>query len=55
MSNPNINAVLKMTKDYLDGKIGRIDYELDFPYEVEKDTKRCAVKIRSMRICCTTT
>ncbi len=36
MSNPNINAVLKITKDYLDGKIDRINYELDFPYEVEK-------------------
>lgn len=36
MSTPNINAVLKMTKDYLDGRMGRIDYELDFPYEVEK-------------------
>ncbi len=36
MSNPNINAVLKITKDYLDGKIDRINYELDFPYEVGK-------------------
>ena len=36
MSNPNINAVLKIAKDYLDGKTDRIDYELDFPYEVEK-------------------
>ena len=36
MRRTNINAVLKMTKDYLDGKIDRIDYELDFPYEVEQ-------------------
>ena len=36
MSTPNINALLKMTREYLDGKMDRIDYELDFPYEVEK-------------------
>ena len=34
MRRTNINAVLRMTKDYLDGKMDRIDYELDFPYEV---------------------
>ena len=36
MRRTNINALLKMTKEYLDGEISRIDYELDFPYEVEK-------------------
>ena len=36
MRRTNINAVLKMTKAYLDGKMDRIDYELDFPYEVEQ-------------------
>ena len=36
MRRTNIDAILKMTKEYLDGEISRIDYELDFPYEVEK-------------------
>ena len=36
MRRTNINAVLKMTKAYLDGKIDRITYQLDFPYEVEQ-------------------
>ena len=36
MRRTNINAVLKMTKAYLDGKMDRIDYQMDFPYEVEK-------------------
>ena len=36
MRRTNINAVLRMTKAYLDGKTDRIDYELDFPYEVEQ-------------------
>lgn len=42
MRRTNINAVLRMTKDYLDGKMGRIDYELDFPYEVtQRYQKMC--------------
>ena len=36
MRRTDINAVLRMTKEYLDGKMDRIDYELDFPYEVEQ-------------------
>ena len=36
MRRTNINAVLRMTKAYLHGKTDRIDYELDFPYEVEQ-------------------
>ena len=36
MRRTNIDAILKMTKEYLDGVISRIDYELDFPYWVEK-------------------
>ena len=36
MRQTNINAILKMTKKYLDGGMSRIDYELDLPYEVEK-------------------
>lgn len=31
----NINHLLKMTKDFLDGKIDTIPYVLDFPYELE--------------------
>ena len=40
MRRTNINAVLKMTKDYPDGKMSRIDYALDVPYEVEKRYKK---------------
>ena len=36
MRRTNINAILKMTKKYLDGEMSRIDYELDLPYEVDK-------------------
>ena len=36
MRRTNINAILKMTKKYLDGEMSRIDYELALPYEVEK-------------------
>jgi hypothetical protein len=32
----NINAMLKMVRMYLDGKIDRIELSLDFPYELEK-------------------
>ena len=42
MRRTNINAVLRMTKDYLDGKMDRIDYQLDFPYEVtQRYQKMC--------------
>ncbi|WZL71990.1 hypothetical protein QBE52_12865 [Clostridiaceae bacterium 35-E11] len=36
MKMTNINFVMNMAKDYLDGKINCITYGLDFPYEVEK-------------------
>ena len=36
MRKTNINALIKMTKDYLDGKIDRLDYVMDFPYEFDK-------------------
>lgn len=36
----NINFVMDMTKSYLDGKIDRINYYLDFPYEVEMRYRR---------------
>ena len=35
MKLENINFILNMTKDYLDGKIDFITFGLDFPYEVE--------------------
>ena len=36
MKQPNIDFMMKMTKDYLSGKIDIIDYSLDFPYELER-------------------
>jgi len=36
MRRTNINAVLKIIRMYLDGKISRIDLTLDFPDELEK-------------------
>ncbi len=31
----NIEFLISMTKDFLDGKIDALEYSLDFPYEVE--------------------
>lgn len=43
MRRTNINAVMKMVRMYLDGKIDRIELSLDFPYELEKRfEKMCA-------------
>ena len=43
MRRTNINAVLKMVSQYLDGQISRLDIELDFLYEVEKRySKMCS-------------
>ena len=36
MRRTNINAVLKMVRQYLDGEMSMIDFVLDFPYEMEK-------------------
>ena len=36
MRRTNINAVLKMAKAYLDGKVSYISFTLDFPYEMAK-------------------
>lgn len=33
---PNIDYIMEMTKDYIDGKIDIIDYSLDFPYEMKQ-------------------
>ncbi len=32
----NINALLKMVRQYLNGEIRYIDFVMDFPYEMEK-------------------
>jgi hypothetical protein len=36
MSQPNINFMMNMTKDFLSGKIDIVTYTLDFPYELEQ-------------------
>ena len=40
MSQPNIDFMMTMTKDFLSGKIDEIAYTLDFPYELEKRYKK---------------
>ena len=36
MRRTNINAVLRMVREYLNGDMNEIDFYLDFPYEIEK-------------------
>ena len=36
MPQTNINAILKMVKAYLEGKVTMTNFVLDFPYEMEK-------------------
>lgn len=40
MKQPNIDYMMNMTKEYLDGEIDIIDYSLDFPYELEQRYKK---------------
>ena len=40
MSQPNIDFIMNMTKEYLSGKIDGTSYSLDFPYELEKRYKK---------------
>lgn len=40
MSQPNIDFMMEMTKEYLDGKMDITAYCLDFPYELEKRGKK---------------
>jgi len=40
MSQPNIDYMMNMTKEFLNGKIDRIAYTLDFPYELEQRYKK---------------
>jgi hypothetical protein len=44
MSQPNIDYMMNMTKEFLNGKIDGIAYTLDFPYELEQRYKKCIVK-----------
>lgn len=40
MSQPNIDYMMNMTKDFLNGKIDDTAYTLDFPYELDKRYKK---------------
>ena len=40
MSQPNIDYMMNMTKEFLSGEIDGIAYTLDFPYELEKRYKK---------------
>ena len=48
MKQVNIEFILNMTKDYLDGKIDSITYGLDFPYEVETRYKKMIKEDKAM-------
>lgn len=40
MKLPNIDFLMNMTKEYLDGKIDAMTYSLDFLMNLNSDTKR---------------
>ena len=40
MSQPNIDHMMNMTKEFLSEEIDDIAYTLDFPYELEKRYKK---------------
>ncbi|EQB89775.1 hypothetical protein J2Z44_003028 [Clostridium punense] len=40
MSQPNIDYMMNMTKEFLSGEIDGIAYTLDFPYELEQRYKK---------------
>ena len=40
MKLPNIDFLMNMTKEYLDGKIDSITYTLDFPHELDQRYKK---------------
>ena len=42
MRRTNINAVLKMVREYLDGEMDKISFQLDFPYEIEQRYRKMA-------------
>ena len=37
---PNIDFMMNMTKEFLDGKMDVVSYSLDFPYELDKRYKK---------------
>jgi hypothetical protein len=37
---PNIDFMMNMTKEFLDGKMDSVSYSLDFPYELQKRYKK---------------
>ena len=40
MKLPNIDFLMNMTKEYLDGKIDSMTYSLDFPHELDQRYKK---------------
>lgn len=40
MKQPNIDYIMEMAKEYLDGKIDVVTFTLDFPYELQKRYKK---------------
>ena len=50
MKLENINFILNMTKDYLDGKIDFITFGLDFPYEVETRYRKMVKEDREIAV-----
>ncbi|KGK85864.1 hypothetical protein DP73_17685 [Desulfosporosinus sp. HMP52] len=40
MKLPNIDFLMNMTKEYLDGKIDSMTYYLDFPHELDQRYKK---------------
>ncbi len=44
MKLPNIDFIMNMTKEFLDGKMDGVSYSLDFPYELQKGIRKCIWK-----------
>lgn len=40
MKLPNINFMMNIAKEFLDGKVDGVSYSLDFPYDLEKRHKK---------------
>lgn len=51
MKRTNINALLKMVRQYLNGEMGLIDFVLDFPYEMEKRYQKAVKEDPEYAIC----
>lgn len=46
MKRTNINAVLKMVRQYLSGELSQLEMELDFPYEVGQRYRKMVAEDR---------